>query len=109
LNLLDAARRGYFKRYKGIKGMQTEFNSDTVVERGKAAWESLPETLTVAGDYEKLHELLLAERSSPDFGDILRRAMLAMHRRGRDSGVAEVMRALIGAGADTIEVGDISV
>jgi hypothetical protein len=79
----------------------TELNLDTLIdERGKAAWENLPESLTVANDYEGLHELLLASRGDPEFPDILRRAMLAMHRRGRESGITEIAKGLLALSTD---------
>ena len=70
-------------------------------ERSKAAWDNIVETLDAAHDYEGLFEVLIGMRNDDEFPDLLKRAMLTMHQRGRDSGIAEVMKVIMALEADT--------
>jgi hypothetical protein len=85
---------------KGSRVMQTEFDSDTVVERGKAAWVRRVQNMIANNDFDNLLELLASSRNEPDFADMLRRALVSMYGRGKESGIAEVAKGLLALCAD---------
>jgi len=72
-----------------------EFTDAEIETNAGAELAELAETLAAAGDFDRLHEMLIVFRNDEEYPGILGRAMLAIDARGKDSGRAEVMKSVM--------------
>jgi hypothetical protein len=63
-------------------------------------WNRLVEDTIAQDDFEKLLEVLVAQRDDSDFADMLRYALVAMYKKGSDSGLAIMGKYFLAVSAE---------